>query len=68
MSDFTGFGMQDHFQAIIAEREREIARELASQVEEAPRSAMPNRSVVQQMNIRATANTRSRARALTPNT
>lgn len=26
MSDFTGFGMQDQFAAIIAEREREIAR------------------------------------------
>ena len=25
MSDFTGFGMQDHFRAIVAEREREIA-------------------------------------------
>ena len=25
MSDFTGLGMQDHFKAIVAERERQIA-------------------------------------------
>ena len=62
MSDFTGFGMQDQFRAIVAERERKSQARVGAASGRNSARPMPNSSVALRMNGHWTPSTSSHSR------